>query len=195
MKKTKYLPYISGSMLLSAVAAPAALGQNLNPEKPNVIYFLCDDLGFADIEAYGNQHIATPNINRLAANGMSFTQHYSGSTVSGPSRACLMTGQHTGHTHIRGHIEHPNGQEPLDPNVKILPQLFKSQGYATGVFGKWGLGHETSNTKPNDMGFDKFYGYINQVHAHTYYPTYLWNNTTRVSLDGKTYSQDLIHNE
>lgn len=193
MKKTKYLPYISGSMLLSAVAAPAAIGQT--PEKPNVIYFLCDDLGFADIEAYGNQHIATPNINRLAANGMSFTQHYSGSTVSGPSRACLMTGQHTGHTHIRGHIEHPNGQEPLDPNVKILPQLFKSQGYATGAFGKWGLGHETSNTKPNDMGFDRFYGYINQVHAHTYYPTYLWKNTTRVSLDGKTYSQDLIHNE
>ncbi len=191
-KTTKYIPYLSGGILLSAFAAPV-VGQSANT--PNVIYFLCDDLGFSDIEAYGNQHISTPNLSKLAANGMSFTQHYSGSTVSAPSRATLMTGQHTGHTHVRGHIEYATGQLPLDPNVKILPQMFKSVGYSTGIFGKWGLGYEGSITEPNDVGFDTFYGYNNQVHAHNYYPTYLWNNATKESLDGKTYAQDLIHQQ
>lgn len=191
-KHINILPQISGCLLITAAALPMqkALAQTATP---NVIYFLCDDLGFSDIEAYGNQHISTPNINNLAANGMSFTQHYSGSTVSAPSRACLMTGQHTGHTLVRGHIEYPTGQQPLDPNVKIMPQLFKSAGYSTGIFGKWGLGYEGSNTEPFDVGFDTFYGYNNQVHAHSYYPTYLWNNDTKETLDGKTYAQDLIH--
>lgn len=155
-KHINILPQISGCLLITAAALPMqkALAQTATP---NVIYFLCDDLGFSDIEAYGNQHISTPNINKLAANGMSFTQHYSGSTVSAPSRACLMTGQHTGHTLVRGHIEYPTGQQPLDPNVKIMPQLFKSAGYSTGIFGKWGLGYEGSNTEPFDVGFDTFF--------------------------------------
>lgn len=163
---------------------------------PNVIFILADDLGFSDIEIYGNQHISTPNLNKLAKNGMSFTQFYSGTSVSAPSRASLMTGQHTGHTKIRGNKEiSPEGQEPLDPTVNILPQLFKAAGYATGAFGKWGLGYPGSAAEPTKMGFDHFYGYNCQRQAHSYYPSWLYDNATKVTLDGKTYSQDLIHQQ
>lgn len=189
----------SGGLLLTSVAvgvnaqpAPKATKSTL----PNVIYILADDLGFADIEAYGNQHISTPNISKLAQRGKSFTQHYAGSTVSAPSRACLLTGQHTGHTKIRGNREiSPEGQEPLDKSVKTIAQLFKNAGYTTAAFGKWGLGYPGSGTEPNDVGFDQFYGYNCQRQAHSFYPAWLYNNKTKVSLDGKTYSQDLIHNE
>lgn len=163
---------------------------------PNVIYILADDLGYADIEPFGQQIISTPNLARMMQDGVRFMQHYGGSSVSAPSRASLMTGQHTGHTKIRGNKEiSPEGQEPLDINVKTVAQLFKSAGYATGCFGKWGLGGPTTNTQPNDIGFDTFYGYLCQFKAHTYYPGWLWDNKTKVTLDGKTYSQDLIHQQ
>ncbi len=185
-----------GSIFLAALAgvAVAAPISAQSPTQPNVIFFLCDDLGFADIEAYGNQHISTPNINKLAAKGMSFTQVYSSSTVSGPTRASLMTGEHTGRTKIRGHIEiSPEGQAPLDTTVKTIAHLFKKAGYATGGFGKWGMGFPGSGSEPTDVGFDTFYGYNCQRQAHFYYPAWLYENKTKITLDGKTYSQDLIH--
>ncbi|MCE1154855.1 MAG: sulfatase-like hydrolase/transferase, partial [Bacteroidales bacterium] len=163
--RTSYLTTLAG--LAAATTLPAQ-----QSERPNVIFILCDDLGFADIEAYGNQHIATPNINKLAKNGMSFTQMYASSTVSGPTRASLMTGEHTGRTKIRGHIEiSPEGQAPLDTTVKTIAHLFKKAGYATGGFGKWGMGFPGSGSEPTDVGFDRFYGYNCQRQAHFYYPT------------------------
>lgn len=193
---------ISSGLILSTVSvglnaqAANAVKKTEVPSPPNVVYILADDLGFSDIEAYGNQHISTPNINKLTKDGMSFTQLYSGTSVSAPSRASLMTGQHTGHTKIRGNKEiTPEGQEPLDPNVKTIAQLFKTAGYTTGAFGKWGLGYPGSVAEPTKMGFDKFYGYNCQRQAHSYYPSWLYSNTTKVLLDGKTYSQDLIHQQ
>ncbi len=184
----------SGLLLSSAAGIYAEEKVSVENNTPNVIYFLCDDLGISDLEVYGNQIISTPNITKLAQNGMTFTQHYSGSTVSAPSRASLLTGQHTGHTKIRGNREiSPEGQEPLDPSVLNIAQLFKSVGYNTGVFGKWGLGYPGSVAEPTKVGFDTFYGYNCQREAHTYYPKWLYNNSTKVNLDGKTYSQDLIH--
>lgn len=190
---------ISGGLLLTSIAATMNAQTDAKAPKttlPNVIYILADDLGFADIEAYGNQHISTPNINKLAQRGKSFTQHYAGSSVSAPSRACLLTGQHTGHTKIRGNREiSTEGQEPIDKSVKTIAQLFKDAGYTTGCFGKWGLGYPGSGAEPNDVGFDKFYGYNCQRKSHTFYPAWLYDNKTKVTLDGKTYAQDLIHNE
>ena len=202
--KIKYTPLskISTGIILSSVSlginaqASKVVKQSDEPVRPNIIYILADDLGFSDIEAYGNQHISTPNINKMTKDGMSFTQFYSGTSVSAPSRASLITGQHTGHTKIRGNRElSPEGQEPLDPTVKTIAQLFKTADYATGAFGKWGLGYPGSVAEPNKMGFDKFYGYNCQRQAHSYYPKWLYNNATKVSLDGKTYSQDLIHQQ
>lgn len=170
-------------------------------EKPvNVIYILADDLGYGDLGCYGQQLIKTPNIDRMAQNGMLFTQHYAGCTVSAPSRASLMTGLHTGHTQIRGNEEiDPEGQHPMTVNTYTIGRLMKSAGYATGIFGKWGLGFPGSGSEPCDMGFDEFYGYNCQRQAHSYYPDHLWHNKERVVLkenenEGrKIYSQDLVH--
>ena len=174
------LSKVSTGLILSTVSvglnaqADKIVTQSDEPVRPNIIYIMADDLGFSDIEAYGNQHISTPNINKLTKDGMSFTQLYSGTSVSAPSRACLMTGQHTGHTKIRGNYDlSPEGQEPLDPTVKTIALLFKSAGYATGAFGKWGLGYPGSVAEPTKMGFDKFYGYNCQREAHSYYPAWL----------------------
>ncbi len=168
-------------------------------EKPNVIFLLCDDLGFADIEAYGNQYIATPNINRLVNEGMSFTQNYAGASVSAPSRASLMTGLHTGHTKVRGNYEiAPEGQAPMREGIKTIAELFQSAGYTTGAFGKWGLGYPGSGSEPNDKGFDTFYGYNCQRQSHFYYPNWLWKNKEKVEFPHnkqkrEIYSSDLIH--
>ncbi len=195
--KTNNLLYLSGGLLFSASLCHA---QNRNTvatnERPNVIYLLCDDMGYSDIEAYGQQMISTPNLTRLVNNGMSFTQFYASTAVSAPSRASLMTGQHTGHTKIRGNKEiQPEGQEPLDPKVETLGNLFQQNGYVTGCFGKWGMGYPGSGSEANDMGFDVFYGYNCQRKAHTYYPEYLWSNKEKVHLGRNSYSQDLIHQE
>ncbi len=185
----------SGLLLSSAVFSL----QGQNSEKPNVIFLLCDDLGFADIEAYGNQYISTPNINKLVNQGMSFTQNYAGSSVSAPSRASLMTGLHTGHTKVRGNHEiSPEGQAPMKEGVKTIAQLFKKAGYKTGAFGKWGLGFPNSGSEPNDKGFDTFYGYNCQRQSHFYYPNWLWSNKQRVEFPNNKekrylYSSDLIH--
>jgi len=177
-------------MALQAGSAGAAEGRK---RKPNLVYIMADDLGYGDLGCYGQKQFATPNIDRLAAEGMRFTQHYSGSTVCAPSRCALMTGLHTGHCYVRGNREHqPIGQEPIPAETVTVVKLLKKAGYATGMFGKWGLGYPGSQGDPMKQGFDEFYGYNCQRNAHTYYPKRLCHNDEMVALDGKTYSHDLI---
>ena len=167
--------------------APAA------SRRPNVIFILADDLGYGDLGCFGQKHIRTPNIDRLAAEGMRFTNAYAGATVCAPSRCTLMTGKHTGHSAVRGNREiKPEGQEPMPADTFTAAHLMKRAGYATGVIGKWGLGHPGSASTPEKMGFDYFFGYNCQRKAHEYYPEYLWRNTEKVPLDGKAYSHDLM---
>lgn len=169
-------------------------------QKPNIIYILADDLGYGDLSCYGQQHFQTPNLDRMAKEGMRFTQHYAGCTVSAPSRSSLMTGLTTGHTPVRGNKEMTGeGQWPLPANTTTLPKLLKQAGYATGAFGKWGLGYPGSSGDPNNQGFDEFYGFNCQRMAHNYYPDHLWDNQKKEVLEGNTgdkfeqYAPELIH--
>ncbi|HKS37383.1 MAG TPA: arylsulfatase, partial [Verrucomicrobiae bacterium] len=146
-------------------------------DKPNIIFILADDLGYGDLGCYGQKKIKTPNLDRLAAEGMRFTQCYAGSTVCAPSRASLMTGRHTGHARIRG-----NERVPLKPEDVTVAETLKPLGYATGIIGKWGLGNEGTTGIPNKQGFDEWFGYLDQVHAHNYYPDHLWRNEGQWSL-------------
>jgi arylsulfatase A-like enzyme len=166
--------------------------------KPNVIFIMADDLGYGDIGVYGQKLIRTPNIDALAKAGVKFTQFYAGTSVCAPSRSSLMTGQHTGHTPIRGNKEaKPEGQFPLKGSAYTIAELFKDAGYVTGDFGKWGLGFVGTEGDPNKQGFDQFFGYNCQRLAHDYYPDHLWDNSTRVELPNsltksETYAPDLI---
>ncbi|GBD36275.1 Arylsulfatase [bacterium HR36] len=157
--------------------APAFAQESRRPRPANIILILADDLGYGDLGCYGQQQIRTPHLDRLAAEGMRFTQFYAGSTVCAPSRCVLMTGLHTGHCYIRG-----NARYNLRPEDRTLAEVLKSAGYATAHIGKWGLGHENSTGVPTRKGFDYFFGYLDQVHAHNYYPTFLLRNGTRVRL-------------
>ena len=185
MRSLLRLLALVSALLVSASATAAPL--------PNVIFILADDLGYGDLGCFGQQKIKTPHIDRLAAEGMRFTQAYAGATVCAPSRCALMTGLHNGHAWIRGNREiKPEGQEPLPAGTFTLAHLMKRAGYRTGIVGKWGLGHPRSASTPEKMGFDHFFGYNCQRKAHEYYPDSLWRGTNRVELDGKTYSHDLI---
>ena len=160
---------------------------------PNVIFILADDLGYGDLGCFGQKLIKTPNIDRLAAEGMRFTQAYAGATVCAPSRCSLMTGKHNGHAFIRGNKEiQPEGQVPMPADTFTVAHLMKQAGYTTGIIGKWGLGKPDSESVPGKMGFDDFFGYNCQRKAHEYYPEYLWRNDQKVMLDGKAYSHDLL---
>lgn len=153
--------------------------------KPNIIFILADDLGYGDIGCFGQQNIKTPNIDRMAAEGMRFTQVYSGSTVCAPSRAVLMTGRHTGHVSVRGNSGKQNPlAQALRTNDITVAAILKKAGYATGLIGKWGLGDvgEAERGLPWKQGFDYTFGYLNQHHAHNYYPEQLWRNDTPVKL-------------
>jgi arylsulfatase A-like enzyme len=161
--------------------------------RPNIVYILLDDAGYGDLSCYGQEKFSTPHMDKLAEQGMRFTQHYAGSTVCAPTRCVLMTGLTTGHCVVRGNTEvQPEGQAPMPAATVTLPKLLKTTGYATGGFGKWGLGAPGSEGDPVHQGFDRFFGYNCQRQAHKYYPTHLWDNLNRVELDGKTYSHDLI---
>lgn len=174
-------------------------------KRPNVVFILADDLGYGDLSCYGQEKFVTPHIDRLAQNGMRFTQCYSGTTVSAPSRSCLLTGTHSGHTVIRGNMElDPEGQFPLPAGSPTIFRDFQEAGYKTGAFGKWGLGFIGSTGDPAKQGIEQFFGYNCQLLAHSYYPDHLWENDKRIELTDNvesvpygqgTYSQDLIHSK
>lgn len=164
--------------VLTVQAAPPA-------PAPNVIVILADDLGYADLGCYGQKRIQTPRLDRMAAEGMRFTQFYAGATVCAPSRSVLMQGLHTGHCRVRGNAGKRNPlAQALRPNDLTLARALKDAGYATGLFGKWGLGDigAAAPGLPRKHGFDAFFGYLSQHHAHNYYPTFLWRNEERVAL-------------
>lgn len=178
--------------MLATVPAFALAAQTRR--KPNVIWIMADDLGIGDLGCYGQKHIKTPNVDSLARDGMRFTDAYAGCTVCAPSRSVLMTGLHMGHTPVRSN---PGGV-PLLENEFTVASLFKQAGYATGCFGKWGLGNIGTPGVPWKKGFDEFYGYLHQAHAHYFYPRYLWWNEKQDILPGNekgarvTYSHDKI---
>lgn len=175
----------------SCAAAVAAAGA-----KPNVIFILADDLGYGDLGAFGQKVIKTPHIDKLAAEGMRFTQAYAGATVCAPSRCTLITGLHNGHAPVRGNRElEGEGQLPMPADTFTVAKLMKQAGYTTGIVGKWGLGFPGSVSTPPKMGFDYFYGYNCQRQAHEYYPPHLWRNEEKVELGGKFYSHDLMAEE
>jgi arylsulfatase A-like enzyme len=173
-------------------AAGTALAQLRR--RPNVVFFIFDDLGYGDLGCYGQQHIQTPNVDRVAREGMRFSDAYAGGSVCAPSRSCLMTGLHTGHTPVRANA----GTVPLRDEDVTLAEVLKKAGYASGGFGKWGLGDARTPGAPTRQGFDEFVGYYHQMHAHSYYPEYLWDGEKRLDLKGnaggarREYSADLI---
>jgi len=176
--------YLIACCLLLACASQTDSQSTAQPaQPPNIIFILADDLGYGDLSFNGQTHFNTPNIDRLAKEGLFFTQHYAGSTVCAPSRSAIMTGLHTGHTPIRGNKEvRPEGQHPLPAATYTLTEMLKDAGYVTGVFGKWGLGYPGSEGDPNNQGVDQFFGYNCQRYAHHYYPRHLWDNEQKVMI-------------
>jgi arylsulfatase A len=193
------------NFLFTAGSALVTAGANLSCRReapqttaegrpPNIIFILADDLGYSDVGCYGQDKIRTPHIDRIAQEGTRFTEAYSGCTVCAPARSVLMTGLHTGHTPIRN-----NGMGTLLPEETTVAEVLKAAGYATGGFGKWGLGEEPGQPGvPSRKGFDRFFGYLNQSHAHFFYPEFLYDNEERYPLPGNengrrtTYSHDVI---
>lgn len=188
----------AGFIALALLALPARAAD----PKPNVVLIVADDLGCFELGCYGQTKIKTPNIDKLAQGGAKFTRFYAGCPVCAPSRCTLMTGKHTGHTTVRNNKEaQPEGQFPIRADDVTVAELLKKEGYATGAMGKWGLGMFDTPGSPLKHGFDLFYGYNCQRHAHTHYPSYLYRNDTRFDLkdnDGKTgkqFTQDLFESE
>lgn len=176
--------------------SPVLFAQTKQQEHPNVVYILVDELGYFEPAFMGGLNIETPNLDRMAAEGIVFKNHFGGSCVCAPTRCCLLTGKHSGHTSVRGN----SGGSALRAEESTIASILKPLGYATGGYGKWGCGGRDSTGVPEKHGFDEFYGYYDQVHAHTYFPPYLIRNSEEVLLDGnhgnrngKTYSQYEIH--
>jgi arylsulfatase A len=186
----------------AAVGAAAALGLDgcrVSAERPNILLILADDLGYHDLGCYGQTKIRTPHVDRLAAEGVRLTAHYSGSPVCAPSRCALLTGLHTGHAYIRDNDELPErgdvwndpaleGQRPIPSDTVTIATVLKTAGYDTAIIGKWGLGGPGSEGEPTLVGFDYAFGYLCQRQAHNYYPDHLWRNGRRVALDNPTFS-------
>ena len=180
-------------LLLSSVNS----GWIKQTDKPNIIYIMADDMGYGDLGCYGNDKIQTPHLDKMAQQGMRFTQHYAGSTVCAPSRGSLMTGMHTGHAYIKGNFAmQTEGNLPIPDTAVTVAEMLKKAGYHTGVVGKWGLGGPGSVGGPNNQGFDYSFCYLDQRNAHEYYPPYLWENEQKVILDNQNspneYSHDLF---
>lgn len=182
---------------IGLAAALPVLGLATDPVKqPNIVFVLVDDLGIGDLSLYGQRFFKTPNIDALADQGLVYTQHYAGCTVSAPSRGVLMTGRHTGHSYIRGNINAPNVDGhtydlPLLDSEVTIAELLKSSGYRTACIGKWGLGGPDTEGHPNRQGFDYFYGYLGQLNAHRHFPKFLHENETLIELSGQ-YAQELL---
>ncbi|MBU2515754.1 sulfatase-like hydrolase/transferase [bacterium] len=180
----------------ASISFSSVYGGNSQSRKPNFVYILADDAGIGDFGAYGQQEIQTPNLERMAKEGIVFTNHYAGSTVCAPSRSSLLTGQHTGHTYIRGNAEiFPEGQLPLSPETTTVAEVLQQAGMKTGIIGKWGLGGPGSEGMPNKHGFDYWFGYLCQRQAHSYYPDHLWRNDEKVELNGDQYTHDMFTEE
>ncbi len=184
---------ITAVLLLGTLAKPACSAEGLSDGPPNIVLIMADDLGFAELGCYGQKKIETPNIDQLAAEGMRFTQFYAGSPVCAPARCTLMTGKHAGHAHVRGNLsvsawDIHDGQTPIPADTATLPAMLKQAGYVTGAFGKWGLGPVGSSGDPLNHGFDRFFGYNCQKHAHNLYPKYLIDNDKQRRLEGNTRS-------
>ncbi len=152
-------------------------------KQPNIVYIYADDLGYAELGCYGQKKIKTPNLDKMAKEGMRFTQHYASAPVCAPSRCMLMTGKHGGHSYIRGNYElggfednTEGGQMPLPNDTYTLPKMLKKAGYTTALCGKWGMGMNGTTGSPLNQGFDYYYGYLDQKQAHNLYPTHLWEN-------------------
>ncbi|HEV7380649.1 MAG TPA: arylsulfatase [Dyadobacter sp.] len=195
--------YLSLTLLFIGLFGFTTYAQKRQAKRPNIVLILADDLGYGDVGFNGQKLIRTPNIDRLAKEGTKFSQFYAGTSVCAPSRSSLLTGQHTGHTFIRGNkgVE-PEGQQPIADSVTTIAEVLKKAGYTTGAFGKWGLGPVGSEGDPNKQGFDQFYGYNCQSLAHRYYPNHLWNNDKKVVLETnqnlryhKEYAPDLIQKQ
>jgi arylsulfatase A len=189
--------------LLAAALGLLAPARPVQDRKPNIIFILADDLGYGELGSYGQEKIRTPSIDRLAAEGMRFTNFYCGNAVCAPSRCVLMTGKHAGHAWVRDNREvKPEGQTPIPADAVTVTELLKAKGYATGAMGKWGLGAPGSSGDPNRHGFDLFFGFNCQRVAHNHYPTYLYRNEERVQLPGndgtytgRQFSHDLFEKE
>jgi len=194
-------------LMIAESCLPSARKQKEHyPTKPNIIFIMADDLGYADPGCYGQESIQTPHIDQLAAEGLQFTQCYSGAAVCAPARSVLMTGRHTGHTTVRGNFGRGGvtglgggeGRVPLAEEDVTIAQLLQRAGYRTAMVGKWGLGEPHTSGEPNKKGFDEFFGFLNQRRAHSYYPEYIWKDTTRYPLAGnqnglkKQYTHDLF---
>jgi arylsulfatase A-like enzyme len=170
-----------------------------NPQKPNIVYIMLDEVGYFEPSYMGNKKLQTPNIDIMAKEGVVFTNAYAGGSVCAPSRVCLMTGKHMGHTSVRSN----GGGSPIRKDEVTVAALLKNAGYATGGFGKWGCGNRGTSGVPEKHGFDLFFGYYDQVHAHSYYPKYLIKNSQEVPLkgntgsfyDGETHAQEVIFGE
>ena len=198
------LAIINPALLASVVGCNAPNSNEFEKDsKPNIIYILADDLGYGELGCYGQLKIETPHIDKLAQEGMRFTQHYAGSPVSAPSRCMLLTGKHPGHAQIRGNDEWESrgnvwsyyaaiadstleGQRPMREDTQTIAHLLKKANYTTGIIGKWGLGAPDTHSTPLQMGFDFFFGYNCQRQAHTYYPVHLYKNDIRIYLDNDT---------
>ncbi len=167
------------SLFLTFLFVPVLFSQAA--ERPNIVFILADDLGYSELGSYGQKKIKTPRLDQLAKEGMRFTQSYSGNAVCAPSRCVLMTGKHPGHAEVRNNramvkFGEKEGQHPLPAEEVTIAELLGKEGYVSGAFGKWGLGNTESTGDPNDQGFKKFFGFNCQAHAHSYYPSWLWND-------------------
>lgn len=192
---------MKSSFLLALICASSGVATKVvdptlsaaESRRPNLVYLLADDLGYGDLGSYGQQLIRTPRLDQLAAEGVRLTQHYAGAASCHPSRCVLFTGKNTGHAFIRG-----NSKIPLRPEDYTLPQMLKAAGYVTGGIGKWALGDHDTTGAPSLKGMDEFFGYLDQTHAHTYYPDFLWKNGERLEIPGnaggkrEVYSHDLF---
>jgi len=211
--RREFLSFAIGStaatMLPLAGCERGLAGNRNSAKKPNIIFIMADDLGYGDLGCYGQKYIQTPNIDKLAAEGMRFTDCYAGSTVCAPSRSVLMTGQHTGHTRIRNNMGKvggvlvtdngsPQRRIPLEAEDVTVAEVLRHAGYATGITGKWGLAEPNTDGVPTRQGFDEWFGYLNQRRAHTYYPPYLWRNEDKMILKANAegrrgqYSHDMF---
>ncbi len=201
MLRRHFLQWAGLGTLSLSLSRDVSAGEQ-SKSKPNIIYILADDLGYGHLGCYGQKEIQTPNIDRMAEEGMRFTEHYAGSALCAPSRCVLMTGLHTGHCFIRNNKALPvEGNVPIPANSQTIGKVLQRSGYVTGAIGKWGLGYPGSEGDPVKQGFDHFFGYNCQRQAHSYYPPHLWRNNKKVMLQGNAggrkqeYSHDFLTTE